>query len=106
MAAGFAGGFAVVVGFGAVVTGAVVVGSVGSGAVRVEPSFVTVRLPPVAVEMAVGSSPSLEMAIAAPVPRTAMTRPRSAGTTHGAAAQPWRCSTPADVRLPDPGRCS
>ena len=80
-----------VVGFGAVVVGGAVVvaGSVGSGAVSVEPSFVTVRLPPVAVEIALGSSPSLEIAIAAPVPRTAITRPRSAGTTHGP-AQPCR----------------
>src|SRR6185295_14242925 len=84
--AGFAGGFGVVVGFGAVVGGfvAVVAGSVGSGAVSVEPSFVTVRLPPVAVEMALGSSPLLEIAIAAPAPRTAITRPTSAGKTHGA----------------------
>ena len=67
---------------GAVVVG---VGSVGSGAVSVETLSVTVRLPPVAVETALGSVPSSEIAIAAPVPRTAITSPSRAGSSQAPA---------------------
>jgi hypothetical protein len=100
--AGFAGGFGAVVA-GAVVAGAVVVpaGSVGSGAVSVETLSVTVRLPPVAVETAPASSPSPEIAIAAPVPSTAITRPSNEGTTQPA-AHGWRWATRAEARSTGP----
>ena len=83
---------------GAVVAGAVVgAGVVGSGAVSVEVVSGALRLPPVAVGTAAGDLPSSEIAIAAPVPTTAIRRPSSAGTIQPA-VQEWRSETDADAR--------